>query len=264
MSSITQKGQGAPFGLTANGVFQASTDPSLTTLVGTRWDLSDGGEVILVQQGTATATVAGKLYQDAALIANHQGLVVTAFNAYGTSGGVANSTSTLAYVTATLGGTATTLNQYQGGFLIVQAGTGIGQTLRISENTAQATTTGAVVVTLEDGPNVALDTTSVVSLIPPHGLNTIISPTTPSNVPCGVALYAIPASTATVPSYGFLKCKGLVGAMSDASVAAVGNSIMPSTTTAGDVTLFIATGANLGSAAITMVSAKVYPVILNI
>ena len=214
--------------------------------------------MILVGTSSATTTVAGKLYQDPALVANHQDLVVTAFTAYGTSGGVLNSGSQPATVTATLGGTAATLNQYQGGFLIVEEGTGLGQTLRIAENTAQATTTGAIVVTLQHAPNVALDTTSKVSLVPPHGANIIISPTTPTNVPVGVALYAI-----AVSSYGFLKTKGLTGAVSDSSNASVGNSIMPSTTTAGDVTLFIATGANLGSAAITMVSAKATPVWLN-
>lgn len=258
MSQLTQKGSFSPLALTANGIFQQSTDSALSTLVGTRWDLSDGGEVILVGTGASTTTAAGFLYQDAALVANHQGLVVTAFNAYGTSGGVANSTSTAAQVTATLGGTAATINQYQGGFLLVQSGTGIGQSLRIAGNTAQASTTGAVVVTLEDGPNVALTTSSVVSLIPPHGQNVIINPTTPSNVPVGVALYAISPS-----SYGFLKVKGLIGAVSDASVASVGNSIAASTTTAGTVTLFVATKTYLGSAAITAVSAGVYPVILN-
>lgn len=258
MSNITQKGQGAPLALQAGGVFGTSVDPSLVTLVGTRWDLSDGGEVILVQQGTATATVAGFLYQDAALIANHQGLTVTAVQAYSNNG------NTPATVTVTLGGTAATAGQYAGGFAVIKSGTGLGQTLRIANNPAQATTNGALVVTLEDAPGVALDTTSKVSLIPAHGFNTIINPTTPSNVPCGVALYAIPASTAAIPSFGFLKCKGLVGAISDASVASVGNSIMPSTTTAGTVTLFIATGANLGSAAITAVSAQATPVILNI
>lgn len=258
MSQITQKGQGSALGLNAAGVWGTSTDPALLTLVGSRWDLSDGGEVILVQQGTATATVAGFLYQDAALIANHQGLVVTATQAYSTNGNVP------ATVTATLGGTAVTAGQYAGGFLIVKSGTGLGQTLRIAGHTVQAATTGALVVTLEDAPGVALDTTSRVSLVPAHGFNTIINPTTPSNVPCGVALYAIPASTTAIPSFGFLKCKGITGAISDASVASVGNSIMPSTTTAGTVTLFIATGANLGSAAITAVSAQATPVILNI
>lgn len=253
MSQITQKGATGPFGLTAAGTFQSSTDSAISTLVGTRWDLSDGGEVILAGTSSATTTASGFLYQDPALIANHQNLVVTAFTAYSTNGNVP------ATVTATLGGTAATVNQYQGGFLIVEEGTAIGQTLRIAGNTAQASTTGAVVVTLEDGPNTALDTTSKVSLIPPHGANVIINPTTPSNAIVGVALYPIAAS-----SYGFLKVKGLVGAVSDASVASVGNSVAASTTTAGTVTLFVATKTYIGSAAIGATSAKATPILLNI
>lgn len=253
MSQITQKGATGPFGLTASGTFQQSTDASLVTLVGTRWDLSDGGEVILVSTGASTTTASGFLYQDPALVANHQGLTVTAVQAYSNNG------NTPATVTVTLGATALTANQYQGGFLLVQSGTGIGQTLRITENPAALSSGTGVVITLEDAPNTALTTSSVVSLIPPHGANVIINPTTPSNVPAGIALYPISPA-----SYGFLKVKGLVGAVSDASIASVGNSIAASTTTAGTVTLFVATKTYLGSAAITAVSAGAYPVILNI
>lgn len=258
MSSITQKGATGPFGLTASGTFQQSTDSALATLVGTRWDLSDGGEVILVSTSAATTTVAGTLYQDAPLVANHQGLTVTGFSAYG-SGTGAGANSANATVTVTLGATALTANQYQGGFLVVQSSTGIGQTLRIQGNPAALSAATGVVITLEDAPNVALTTSSVVSLIPAHGANVIINPTTPTNVPVGIALYPISPS-----SYGYLKCKGLVAAISDASVASVGNNIAASTTTAGDVTLFVATKTYLGSAAITMVSAQAYPVIINI
>lgn len=253
MSQITQKGQGAPLALTASGTFQQSTDTALATLVGTRWDLNDGGEVILVGTSSATTTAAGFLYQDAALVANHQGLTVTAVQAYSNNG------NTPATVTVTLGATALTANQYQGGLLVVQSSTGIGQTLRIASNPAALSSGTGVVITLEDAPNTALTTSSVVSLIPAHGANVIINPTTPSNVPVGISLYPISPS-----SYGFLKVKGLVGAVSDASIASVGNSIAASTTTAGTVTLFVATKTYLGSAAITAVSAGAYPVILNL
>ena len=73
MSRITQKGATSPLALVANGTFQTSTDASLATLVGTRFDTSDGRELMLVQAGSV-AVVPGKLYQDAALVANHQNL----------------------------------------------------------------------------------------------------------------------------------------------------------------------------------------------
>ena len=149
MSQITQRGATGPLALVANGSFQTSTDTALATLVGTRWDLSDGREVVLVSTGSTTTTVAGTLYQDAALVAGQQGMTVTAVQAYSANGNIP------ATVTVTNSTTAVTANQYQGGFLYVQSSTGIGQFLRIAGNSS-ATTTGALTVTLEDAPNVAL------------------------------------------------------------------------------------------------------------
>jgi len=264
MSSITQRGATGPLGITANGTFQSSTDANNLTLVGTRWDLSDGRELVLVSTSSATTTTPGFLYQEPALIANHQGLTVTGFTPYGTTGGVANSSSTPATVTVTLGATALTVNQYQGGFLIVQSGPGIGQTLRIAENPVALSSATGVVITLEDGPNVALTTSSVVSLYPAVGANVIVSPTTPTNVSAGISLYPIAAS-----SYGFLVAKGIVGAVFDATVATAGQSISPSVTTAGTVTLATASGTALtkeilGATTITSTSAAAYPVFINI
>ena len=222
MSSITQRGSTGPLGLTANGTFQTATDASLQTLLGSRWDTADGRELALGLASSATTVVPGYFYQNAALISNHQGLTVTAFTAYGTSGGVANSTSTPATVTVTLGGTAATANQYQGGFLVVQSSTGIGQTLRIQSHPAQATTNGSLVITLEDAPNTALTTSSVVNLIPAPGYNVVISPAAASltNTVFGVSLYAIPAS-----SYGFFVVSGNTGLVAVAAGVATGSSI---------------------------------------
>jgi len=258
MSQITQRGATGPLALTASGTFQQSTDSALATLVGTRWDLSDGREVVLVSTSSATTTTAGVLYQDAALVANHQGLTVTAVQAYSNNG------NTPATVTATLGGTAATLNQYQGGFLYVQSSTGIGQFLRVAGNTAQTVTSGSVVVTLEDAPNVALTTSSVVSLVPAHGANVIINPTTPTNTPVGVALYAISPS-----SYGFLLAKGLGVALSDSTAPAVGHAIAASTTTAGDIGAVaysgsVITGTVIGNTAYAATSAATNLIYLNL
>ena len=265
MSQITGRPATGPLALQAGGLFQQSTDANLATLVGVKFDLSDGREVVLASTSSATTTTAGFLYADPALIANHQDLVVTAFTAYGTTAGVANSSSNPATVTATLGGTAATANQYQGGFLIVEEGTGIGQTLRIQGNTAQTTTTGACVITLEDAPNVALvAASSKVSLIPPHGAGVIIYPTTASNAPVGVALYAISPS-----SYGFFQTHGVCGVVSDSTAPAVGAAVTPSLATAGTVgalstSASTTTGTFIGTAAILGVSAKAQAVYLNI
>lgn len=223
MSSITQRGATGPLALQANGTFQASTDTSLESLVGTRWDLSDGREVILVQAGSATTIAPGLLYQDAAIVPNHQNLATTAVQAYSANGNVP------AKVTVTLGATAATANQYAGGYMIVNDATGEGQTLRIASHPA-ADASATLAVTLEDGPSVALvAATSEVSLLPAHGNAVIIMPTTITGAPVGVGLYTIAAS-----SYGFLTSKGITSCLGDGTLT-VGSAISPSNAVAGAV-----------------------------
>ena len=228
MSRITQKGATGPLSLTANGLFQTSTDADLLTLVGTRWDLSDGREVILVKAGSGTTIASGKLYQDAAIVPNHQNLDVTAFTAYSANGNVP------AKITVTLGNTAATANQYRGGFVIVNDVTGEGQTLRIASHPA-ADASASVVITLEDGANTALGASSEICLLPPHGQDVIIYPTTPTGAVAGVALCPIAAS-----SYGFLTTKGLTSCLAEGTIT-VGTSISPSTSVAGAVATTTAT-----------------------
>lgn len=200
--------------VTANGTFQQQaqsttlyggtvTDTSLSTLLGSRWDLEDGREVKLVLAG-ASNLAAGKVMTAAVNIANHQNLTVTAVQAYSNNGNVP------ATVTVTLGGTAATAGQYAGGYAIVTSGTGLGQTLQISNNPAQATTTGSLVVTLADGPNTALDTSSKISLIPNPGKGVIISDHTALQQPVGVTLYAI-----TAANYGYIISHGINACLND-------------------------------------------------
>lgn len=239
MSQITQKGATGPLALQAGGTFQQSTDSALATMVGTRFDLSDGREVILVGTGTTAIGTAGLLCQDSPILANHQELAVTAVQAYSANGNIP------ATVTVTLGATALTANQYQGGFLSVAEGPGIGQTLRIASNPVALASGTGVVITLEDAPNTALTTSSVVDLIPPHGASIVINPTTPTNIPVGVTLYPISAS-----SYGFLTSKGLTSCLSDSTAPAIGVSIKPSVTTVGCIATATATGGSLTGAVI--------------
>jgi hypothetical protein len=253
MSFITQKGATGPLSLQANGTFQSSTDANLATLVGTRWDLSDGREVILVSTSATSNATQGFLYQDAALVANHQNLATVSFTAYSNNGNIPAS------VVVTLGATAATANQYQGGLAIVNAGAGLGQTLRIASNTA-AIASGTIAVVFEDGPNTALTTASKICLTQQHGANIVTFPTTPTNGAVGVGLYVIAPS-----SYGFLTSKGITSAISDALIAAVGAQIAASVTTAGTVTVSSGTNATIvGTALIAGVSAEARPVTIDL
>lgn len=250
MSRITQRGATGPLSLHASGTFQQSTDASLTTLVGTKWDLADGREVVLVLAGAANLA-AGQLQQDAAIIANHQNLTVTAFQAYSVNG------NTPAKVTVTLGGTAATANQYAGGLALVNAGTGLGQTLQVVSNPAQASTTGALVVTIE-GPNVALDTSSKISLIPAQGLGVIVKPAVATGALRGVSFYPI-----TAANYGFLTSKGEVAVLADGAIGA-NLGVGPSAAVIGAVAIGAATTARIGIASQAGVDTEYRLVSVNI
>lgn len=254
MSRITQKGATGPLALVANGAFQTSTDASIETLVGTRWDLSDGREVKLVQAGSV-AIDPGVLLQNAAVIANHQGLDITAIQTYSANGNQPYK------ITATLGGTAVTANQYAGGFAVINVGTGKGQTLRIASNTAQSNTSGSVVLTLEEAPSVALSASdSEVSLIAADGNGVVIHPTTPTSNVAGVSLYSIAAS-----AYGFIVSKGITSCLADAAApAASGASISPSNATAGAIEAGVLAQGIIGNAVQAGVSAENFAVFINV
>lgn len=252
MSLITQRGATSGLSLVANGAFQATTDANFATLVGTRYDLSDGREVILVKASSATTIAPGKLYQDAAIVADHQNLATTAVVAYSANGNVP------AKVTVTLGATAATANQYAGGFMVVNDATGEGQTLRIASHPA-ADASATLAVTLEDSPSVALvAATSEVSLIPPHGKDVIIMPTTITGAPVGVGLYTIAAS-----SYGFLTSKGLTSCLNDGALT-VGSAISPSNAVAGAVENGVIAQGFVGNAQQTGVDTEYRTVFINL
>lgn len=238
-----------PFALFGVNGGITSSDASLATLVGARWNTADGREFVIVQNG-AVALTAGKLIQGPASIgANHTGLTCA-------TAAIGSTT-----ITVTLGGTAVTANQYQGGYAVVSAGTGIGQTLRIASHPAQATTSGTVVLTLEDPLSVATAVAdSKVSLtLNPYGsqygaaLGThgvVISPTTATGPTVGVTIYPIPATTTSVLSYGFIQTRGPVACLNDAGTA-IGLDVMPSSAVAGAVlTYAVATRNRVGTSTV--------------
>lgn len=226
-----------------------STDASLATLVGVKFDSADGRQFVLVQNG-GTALVSGVMVQSPASIgANHTGLTC-ATAAIGAT-----------QITVTLGGTAVTANQYAGGYAVVSAGTGIGQTLRIASHPAQSSTSGTVVLTLEDPLSVATAVAdSKVSLtLPQYGSangatvstsGVVVCPTTLTGRVIGATISPIPASTSTVPTYGFIQTKGAVGVLNQGGTA-IGLDVMPSASVAGAVcTYVVATKCRVGTSTV--------------
>jgi hypothetical protein len=158
----------------------------------------------------------------------------------------------------TNGTTTTTADQFRGGLAVVSESTGIGQVFVIAGNTV-ATSGAALTVTLEDSVRVALTTSSKVTLYMNAYNGVIVSPTTRTGKTVGGAIYPIAAS-----EYGWIQSGGHGAALSDATVAAVGEGLSPSTTTAGCVTKAVTLLEKIGTAPILGVSAKVSPIFWEI
>lgn len=258
MSRLTQPGQGSALEL-----FNTSNDPSLATLTGAKFWAADGREFVLVQNG-GTALVSGNLIQGPVSIgANHTNLTAST-QAIGDK-----------VLTVTLGGTAVTANQYAGGYVVINAGTGIGQILKIQSHPAQSTTTGTVLLTLEDAFSVATATASskATLMLPPYGSangatfatsGVVVCPTTLTGPVIGVTVYPIPATSSTVLSYGFIQTKGVVGCLNDANTA-IGLDLMPSANTAGAVaTYVVATKTRVGVSTVAGVTTEVRPITIQL
>ncbi len=213
MSRLTQKGQGAPLSL-----FSQSTDLSLETMTGARFDSSDGREFVLVLVGGSSIQDA-LLVQSPAITANHQNMAAAAAATGATS------------ITVTLGGSAVAANQWAGGYAIVNAGTGIGQTLKIASHPAQAVTSGTVVVSLEDAltGNLSVSDTKVSVIQNPYS-GVIVSPAdTLTGTIVGATMYPV-----TNANYALLATKGINALFSSSNIATeAGAGVIAAAATAG-------------------------------
>ena len=251
----------APFELyttTTSATTVVNSDAALVGLVGSKWTTGDGREFVLVQNGN-TALTAGHIVQCPAVVsANFVGLspATSGTTGYSAAYPIAAAIGGKQIQIAT-GATAVLANQFQGGYLNLVTGTGVGQTLKIAGNTAAATT-AACVLTLEDPFTTATstDTRYTLTLNPfgsqngtylySHGV--IVSPaSTLTGVPVGACVYPIPATSATVLSYGFLQTKGPAGIYCGASVAIGLDVCIPDDTAGQVVTYTVAAGPRVGT-----------------
>lgn len=128
-----------------------------------------------------------------------------------------------------------TENALAGGLMTVSSGTGKGYTYKIASNTGASS--AGFVITLDDPILAALDTTSVITVQPNPYNGVKVMPTTATSNPVGASVWNYPANT-----YVWIQTKGEIGLRADGTIA-VGEAVMPSTTTAGDVTPSTGTGA---------------------
>jgi len=192
-----------------------------------------------------TALVVGNVIQAPAISANFDDLVIVNAQAIGDR-----------QVTVTLGGTAVTANQFQGGSVTFST----GEERTIVAHAAQSTTTGNVILQLDAPLAVALTTSNTATMRNLYG-GVVQAPTTLTGVIVGVAIYAIPAN-----AYGWLQTYGECGVLSDNTSGAVGSAIANSGATAGAAGVFVAgTGrAFLGHVTRALSSAKLITAKINI
>lgn len=244
-------------------------DYSYDSLCGVRFNTNDGRQVVMVRNA-GTAIGSGLLVQAPAEITAFNSLAMTVPTAYPATAGTYQ-------ILVTNGATVLNVNQFANGYLIVNAGTGIGQTLQIASH-GGGSNAGTFVVTLQDPIQVTLDATSTVTLVANPYIAVVVSATGLTGTAVGATVYAVAASTAPTfsgttgalvtagtPVYAFLGCHGIFGIRADGtSTPAVGLPASASSTTAGDVTVFTAAKQYIGNMAGTATSAKTAPVDLKL
>lgn len=205
-----------------------------------------GNKYKFVKAG-AVALVKANVIQSPASVANHKGMAVQTAVAIGDK-----------QMYVTLGATATTANQYDGGRLIVDTGTGIGTQFTIKSHSVTAAS-GTALFKFEEASDVVIPTSATVTIIPSMYNGVIQSPTTRSGATVGIAIAPIPAGY-----FGWLGVEGLFGVLCDATVGAIGDGISPSTTTAGTITKNVTLLDNIGTFLTAGVSAKAHPQFIKI
>lgn len=183
-----------------------------------------GNKTYVLCKNGGTALDKGKLVQSSAPVANHLNLQVAA-----TSAG-------LFKVTVTLGATAATANQYAGGTLLVNDGTGEGDEYTIVSHPA-ASGSATLEVTLKESIRTALvaSGTSEVSLIANKYNGVVVAPTTATSSVVAAPSVAVPAN-----EYFWGQVRGLLPVLSQGAVAA-GVAVERSGSVAGAV---VTVGAN--------------------
>lgn len=214
-------------------------DYGFDQLLNSKW-ATDQGQILTLVSNSANAQVGGNLLQSPAEITAFEKLAITVPAS-------APATAGTFVISVTNGSTVLKQNLFSSGTLVTASATGIGQTLTIASHTGGANA-GQIVVTLEDPIQVTLDATTTVSFVANPAKNVIQMPTTPTGIPVGVTIYAMPAAVAPTwngttgasvtlgtPQYGFVVSHGPVGCLIDSSVTGVCFPLGAKTATAGAI-----------------------------
>ena len=207
---------GTPIQLLPSDVYDISSTRELS--LGQLAETADGKKYRYAKAG-GTALLAGKLAVAATIVANHENATVAVAAAVGAT-----------EVTITLGATAATADYYAGGSMTVNDEAGEGITYRVASHPA-AESAATLVVTLldEEGVQVALTTSSQVSLQKNSYDAVVISAADQGDMPVGIANVAV-----TADYYFWLQTGGDCSALADETLA-VGKALTTGDSTEGAV-----------------------------
>jgi hypothetical protein len=146
------------------------------------------------------------------------------------------------FVEVTIAGIAA--NKYQGGYLIVTRGTGLGETYRIIGNTATNTpATGNLRIQLNEAIKVALTATTGIIIVPSMFTDCAASATSATQVSGGLM-----STTTSTNLWAWICTRGVVGCAEDATIpVTAGNQIIASANTAGSYGVLANNGTTVAS-----------------
>lgn len=223
---------------------------------------ASSGRIFRYALNGTSALVTGNLLQASAQDTSYENMAVLASPIIAAQNGAQTVNIT--------NGTATITNaQYVNGTVGVYTagGEAIGGDYEIFGVTGTLTTGGALTVTVDRPITVAWTTALKVNMKRSPWSGVIQFPvTTQTEMPVGVAPWAVTASTATVLQYGWVQTHGPCTVLSDNSTYAVGSGLVPSLAVAGAVGVNVAgtTHTPIGVARQAAASAKGIAAFLNI
>ncbi len=245
MSKVSSSILGAPQDLFISTVNQQADLGALMT--------TGDGRFFRYAQAGASALVAGTVLQSPATVSNHlqltpAALVATENANTGAPASTSVGTNVYPVLTVTLGGTAATVNQYAGGWVVVSADGGSGGLLgpqyQIISHPAQTNGSGTLALTLGDANFNKITTSAKIDLVANPHAGVIINPASLSGTVAGVAI--IPT---TALYFGWVQVAGIASVLNDADgTISQGVAVTPSTTVAGAVEAISSTLQTIGIA----------------
>ena len=181
-----------------------------TMALGTKGYSTDGRVYRYALAGASTLAV-GKMTEEAAIVGNHANRTLSTVAVGAES------------VDITTGATVTTADQYAGGYLNVNAGTGAGVTYLVKGNDAIASAGGTGTVFLVDPIEVATLTSDSKGTLRVNPFSSVV--VTPSAGTAGGHPTGVPNTSITNAYYGWLQTGGPCALLSDSTVYTLGEEV---------------------------------------